>query len=48
LLRTLDESALERTADLETVGRVTLRELLERWVTHDSEHLADMRSLAAE
>jgi len=45
LLRTLDESALERTAELETVGRVTLRELLERWITHDSEHLAEMRGL---
>lgn len=46
LLRTLDESALDRTAELETVGRVTLRQLLERWVTHDSEHLAEMRGLA--
>jgi DinB superfamily len=46
LLRTLDESALDRTAELETVGRVTLRDLLERWITHDSEHLAEMRGLA--
>ena len=46
LLRTIDDSQLERTADLETVGRVTLRELLERWITHDTEHLAEMRSLA--
>ena len=46
LLRTIDESQLERTAELETVGRVTLRELLERWLTHDTEHLAEMRSLA--
>jgi len=46
LLRTVDESQLERTAELETVGRVTLRELLERWITHDTEHLAEMRSLA--
>jgi len=46
LLQTLDESALERTAELETVGRVTLRDLLERWITHDSEHLAEMRGLA--
>jgi hypothetical protein len=45
LLRTLDESMLERTAELETVGRVTLRDLLERWITHDSEHLAEMRGL---
>jgi hypothetical protein len=45
LLRTLDESMLERTAELETVGPVTLRELLERWITHDSEHLAEIRSL---
>jgi hypothetical protein len=45
LLRTLDESMLERTAELETVGPVTLRELLERWIIHDSEHLAEMRSL---
>jgi hypothetical protein len=46
LLRTLDDSALDRTAELETVGRVTLRDLLERWITHDSEHLAEMRGLA--
>ena len=46
LLRTLDDAMLDRTAELETVGRVTLRELLERWITHDSEHLAEMRSLA--
>lgn len=46
LLRTIDASQLERTAELETVGRVTLRELLERWITHDTEHLAEMRSLA--
>ena len=45
LLRTLDESALDRTAAVETVGRVTLRDLLERWITHDSEHLAEMRGL---
>ena len=45
LLRTLGESSLNRTAELETVGRVTLRELLERWITHDSEHLAELRSL---
>jgi nucleoside phosphorylase len=46
LLRTIDDAQLERTAELETVGRVTLRELLERWITHDTEHLAEMRSLA--
>ena len=46
LLRTIGDSQLERTAELETVGRVTLRELLERWITHDTEHLAEMRSLA--
>ena len=45
LLRTLDESVLERTADLETVGPITLRQLLERWITHDNEHLAEMRTL---
>jgi hypothetical protein len=45
LLRTLDEAMLDRTAELETVGPVTLRELLERWITHDSEHLAEIRSL---
>jgi hypothetical protein len=45
LLRTLDEAMLDRTAELETVGSVTLRELLERWITHDTEHLAEMRAL---
>ncbi|HYS52813.1 MAG TPA: DinB family protein [Thermoanaerobaculia bacterium] len=38
---------LDRTAELEGVGTVTLRSLLERWVEHDAGHLADIEALLA-
>jgi hypothetical protein len=41
-LRAIAPSDFERTAELEGVGRITLRVLLERWVQHDVEHLAEM------
>ncbi len=44
-LRALTEQDLERAADLEGVGRVTLRELLRRWIEHDAEHIAEMKAL---
>jgi hypothetical protein len=36
---------LQRTAEMEGVGKVTLRRLLEMWMQHDAEHLTDMREL---
>jgi hypothetical protein len=33
---------LERTAQMEGAGVVTLRRLLEMWMQHDADHLADM------
>ena len=36
---------LERTADLEGVGSITLRQLLQRWIAHDAEHIAEMLAL---
>jgi DinB family protein len=38
---------LERTADLEDVGSITLRQLLQRWVDHDAEHIAEMMALVS-
>jgi hypothetical protein len=44
-LRAVNEQDLERTAELEGVGRVTLRELLQRWLEHDAEHVREMEAL---
>jgi len=44
-LRALGEQELERTAELEGVGRVTLRELLQRWLEHDAGHVKEMEAL---
>jgi hypothetical protein len=44
-LRAASESDLERTAEMEGVGRVTLRELLQRWLEHDAGHVAEMEAL---
>ena len=41
----LSEADLERTADMQGVGRITLRRLLEMWMQHDSDHLADMAEM---
>jgi hypothetical protein len=46
-LRAIAPPDLERVAHLEGVGRVTLREMLERWWEHDAGHLADMESVSA-
>ena len=45
LLRGMSEAMLDRSGELEGVGRVTLRELLERWIEHDQGHLEEMRGL---
>jgi DinB superfamily len=47
LLRAADDAALDRVADLETVGRITIRKMLELWVEHDRGHLQAMRELLA-
>ena len=41
----MSEQDLERTAELEGVGRVTLRELLQRWLEHDAGHVKEMEAL---
>ena len=44
-LRTLTDNDLDRTAELEGVGRVTLRDLLQRWLEHDAGHVKEMEAL---
>ena len=44
-LRGASERDLERTAEMEGVGRVTLGELLQRWLEHDAGHVAEMEAL---
>jgi DinB superfamily len=44
-LRTLSDAELDRTGELEGVGRVTLRELLQRWLEHDAGHVREMEAL---
>lgn len=44
-LRAANEEDFERTAELEGVGRVTLRELLQRWLEHDAGHVKEMEAL---
>ena len=44
-LRAMAPEDLDRAAELEGVGRVTLRQLLEQWLEHDAGHLADMEAL---
>jgi hypothetical protein len=46
-LREAGEGAAGRTAHLAGVGDVTLMRLLELWVQHDREHLAEMEALRA-
>jgi hypothetical protein len=46
-LREAGEGAADRTAHLAGVGDVTLMRLLDLWVQHDREHLADMEALRA-
>jgi hypothetical protein len=44
-LKACSEADLERTAELEGVGVITLLRLLEFWMEHDQSHLADMAEL---
>jgi hypothetical protein len=44
-LQQCQESDLELTAEMQGSGVVTLRRLLEMWMRHDAEHLADMAEL---
>ena len=44
-LRASSEADLERKAQMERVGVITLRRLLELWMEHDRGHLADMAEL---
>ncbi len=45
LLRATPDAMLDRCGELEGVGRVTLRDLLERWIEHDLGHLDEIRGL---
>jgi len=44
-LRAAAEADFERTGEVEGVGRVTLRELLQRWLEHDAGHIKEMEAL---
>ena len=45
LLRECTEADLLRTAEMQGSGVVTLQRLLEMWMRHDADHLADMAEL---
>jgi hypothetical protein len=44
-LKASTEADLERTAEMQGSGMVTLRRLLEMWIQHDADHLNDMVQL---
>jgi len=44
-LKACSEADLERKAEMQGVGLITLRRLLELWMEHDRDHLADMAEL---
>ncbi len=44
-LKACTEADLERTAEMQGSGTVTLRHLLEMWMQHDADHLNDMVQL---
>lgn len=44
-LKACSEADLERQAEMQGVGLITLRRLLELWMEHDRDHLADMAEL---
>jgi hypothetical protein len=46
-LRAIRPADLDRLADFEGVGTVTLRRLLELWIEHDAGHIADIEALLA-
>jgi hypothetical protein len=47
LLRDVRTADLDRRGQLETVGEITLRRLLELWVEHDGGHLKELDELLA-
>jgi hypothetical protein len=44
-LKACSDADLERTAEMQGSGTVTLRRLLEMWMQHDADHLNDMVQL---
>jgi hypothetical protein len=48
LLQSIDAAQISRPAELEDVGSITLGDLLDRWLQHDSEHLVDLEQLRHE
>jgi DinB superfamily len=44
-LRSCSEADLARTAEMQGVGKIDLRRLLELWMQHDADHLKDMAEL---
>jgi DinB superfamily len=44
-LRACSEADLARTAEMQGVGKIDLRRLLELWMQHDADHLKDMAEL---
>jgi hypothetical protein len=44
-LKTCSESDLERTAEMQGLGPITLRQLLENWIEHDRGHMAELLEL---
>ncbi len=48
LLRTVTPANLTRTAELETVGRITLAQLVQMWREHDAGHRVEIADLRRE
>jgi hypothetical protein len=48
LLQSIGAGQISRPAELEDVGSITLGDLLDRWIRHDSEHLVDLEQLRQE
>ncbi len=44
-LKSCSEADLSRTGEMQGIGRIDLRRLLQLWMQHDAEHLADLREL---
>jgi fructose-1-phosphate kinase PfkB-like protein len=44
-LKDCSEAALQRKAEMQGVGVISLRRLLELWMEHDAGHIADMTEL---
>jgi hypothetical protein len=44
-LANCSDSDLDRVAEMQGIGRIDLRHLLQLWIQHDAEHMADLREL---